>query len=737
MRLTEENIKVSVSGDMSEQSFSIHDQGMIFSILRNQMYSDPVSAIAREICCNARDAQREVGKGDLPITVILPNAFSSVLKICDKGPGISPERMTNVFLRYAASTKRNDNTQTGGFGLGAKTPFSYSDTFNIVTVFNKVKYNYSCYIDETKVGKISLMNEEPTTDENGTEIHIPIEKKDYAKFEKEIFQATKWFNPLPEVVGALKKFEKTEKFISGSSWFMLDQNKSSYNGHHFLIDGIEYKANMEKYSHKFSDNACPYKNYNLYLEFGIGELSLSANRESVYYDDATIAKIVAKYEQMSNEVQSQLQNEVDSCASYREAYNKAVKIRANFGRNFNFTYNKEPVEILASQENDFYCRIYYTDRMSNGLKQGAGFTSSREILEDDCFVIIGDDDNVSTLRTKSFENFIEENKYNRYFVVELNSAETQKEANANRNRYYYTSSKVPQMKELSNDEIVKKFNFDKFNILYMKDVPIVQKKHSKTNEPRLSVFKFYNIGERHVVLSSIAEFKNAKNKLVWHYSENKTYSENIKYINSSEVFANNTHASSLTNSSQYKLFEQINLLNDNKDTTIFLVSRQNFERDSFKKMYTKDQELKTFFENLKVSKNICDSYTNYVIANEIKNNKYYLILSLLYSGKDDKNDNSNLSKIVKYVQEMQNNCIDSLFFDTYFKLFSKPDVAAEKVNNEIYNLFNTFCNDVDTKYKMLRMIFDSYYYNYIKLDANVIYDYMNEMDKIYKNRTCF
>src|SRR5271163_3034575 len=129
MKLNETKPYYESSGDLEEHFFSIKDQGMIFDILRSKMYSNPILAICREITSNARDAHREVGKANVPIHIQLPSNLQPEYRIKDYGPGISPDRMLNIFIKYTASTKRDDNIQTGGFGLGAKTPFAYSDQF--------------------------------------------------------------------------------------------------------------------------------------------------------------------------------------------------------------------------------------------------------------------------------------------------------------------------------------------------------------------------------------------------------------------------------------------------------------------------------------------------------------------------------------------------------------------------------------------------------------------------------
>jgi hypothetical protein len=230
---------------LDEQYFSIENQGMIFDILRNKMYSNPILAICREITCNARDAHREIGSFNRPIQVYLPNQADPFLKIKDFGPGISPERISNIFIKYAASTKRNDNIQTGGFGLGAKTPFSYSDSFNIVTCHNGIKYEYICFIDETKIGKISLLSEENTSEPNGTEIVIPVKSSDFVNFNIAIEQVTRHWSVRPIVKDTSNSFKWKELNVSlsGDGWNIAVANDWNRNVK-AIIDEIEYPIQL-------------------------------------------------------------------------------------------------------------------------------------------------------------------------------------------------------------------------------------------------------------------------------------------------------------------------------------------------------------------------------------------------------------------------------------------------------------------------------------------------------------
>src|SRR4051812_44480427 len=121
-------IESNLSGE--DFNFSISQNRIIFEILRSKMYANPTGSLIREISSNALDANNEAGNSHIPITISLPGDY---LIIKDDGPGISPDRMENVFCVYGESTKRDTDELMGGYGLGGKSIFAYSDTFYIET----------------------------------------------------------------------------------------------------------------------------------------------------------------------------------------------------------------------------------------------------------------------------------------------------------------------------------------------------------------------------------------------------------------------------------------------------------------------------------------------------------------------------------------------------------------------------------------------------------------------------
>lgn len=297
--------QLDLDNNPDEKFFAIKDHSFIFEILRNKMYKDPIEAICREIPCNARDAHREAGKADIPIEITLPTNSFPFLKIEDFGFGISPDRIENIFINYGSSTKRDDNTQTGGFGLGSKTPFAYSDNFTILTRYDGIEYNYQAYIDETKIGKLAILSKIPTTSPSGTQIIIPVQPKDQSSFNFCINKLNMW-DVLPKLINDRYQLSKPEPFISTPEWDIYSQHDTQVD---LLVDGILYKTN---YPFKMGPGR-------IVLKYKIGTVQFSASRDNVIMSSDFIADINKRIDNASIEIIKLIQNKVDVLPSYLDA----------------------------------------------------------------------------------------------------------------------------------------------------------------------------------------------------------------------------------------------------------------------------------------------------------------------------------------------------------------------------------------------------------------------------------
>lgn len=352
---------IETSSNFESHQFGIDDLSMIFEILRSKLYSNPIGSIVREVSCNARDAHREVGKETLPIEIHLPSRLEPTFEVRDFGPGISKERMANVFVKYAASTKRSDNFQNGGFGLGAKTPFSYTDSFTIVTCVNGTKSTYAAYIDETRVGKVDLISEINTDEPNGTRIIVPVKPEDFNYFRDEVMKNLYFWQVKPVLKGIspIPNFNTNkglEVLISGTGWELWKTNQNySYNylDHYqdtssatILIDDIPYRVKASDIGVAYDRDCAPYRNLlerRLRIYFNIGELTLSANREHIHFDEKTQSLIKDRLKSIIETIETEAQNKINTCTCLSDAEITLNDIQSVFvniiSNNSKFTWN--------------------------------------------------------------------------------------------------------------------------------------------------------------------------------------------------------------------------------------------------------------------------------------------------------------------------------------------------------------------------------------------------------------
>lgn len=484
MKLSESKPNVEVSSNMESHLFSIQDQGMIFDILRNKMYSNTILAICREISCNARDAHREVGKDDVPIAITLPNSLEPFYKIKDFGPGISPDRMVNIFIKYTASTKRDDNVQTGGFGLGAKTPFSYSDTFTIETIVDGIKYNYACFIDETKVGKLMLLSQAPTSEENGTEIIIPVKNSDFTNFNIYTKNAVKHWKVKPIIKGSKIDFDENKTLLKGKNWEVIYSKDYYSRASKIIIDGIEYPLDIVAAKQFSNTSILESTSGSVFLYFNIGELSLSANREQIYFDKQTKDKISKALESMSNEIKDLVNVKISEFASLWEANVYYRNILNNTFANLSFLG-----------------KLYW-----NGIL----VRNDRTITDCKCFLFRKNNDTSKVYRRASNGFNFEENS-----LLVLNDLAIKEPSHRHIEKFLANDPTITSVQVICpvDDNDIKnmntKFNLDQLNPVKLSSVVKISKRKQSVYSERLIVYKYGSTWES-IAYQSIDDDKKQK-----------------------------------------------------------------------------------------------------------------------------------------------------------------------------------------------------------------------------------
>jgi len=396
--------QVVASEDFEKMEFGISQEniGLILETLRSKMYSNPIAAICREIASNCRDSHREAGKPNEPIEIRISDGdvfmgvaedVHATINFIDYGIGISPERIKNIYLLFGASTKRSDNSQTGGFGYGAKTPFAYSDSFAVITNYNGKKYTYFFSIGESRRGDAYLISEMDTTDPNGTTVSIPLKDEDRQKFEYELIRATYFWDVLPNFTGRFSMEFKSQidnrdsTILFKKEKFLMATNSSprAFRTFAFIIDGIYYDYTNTKELEPFRQLVeSTAQNKKVFLVFKTGEVTISTNRESLYYDKKTIALILRN----SKEYASTIKKEYIKCIKEYKGvyYNFACAVsdyrRSGSSTSANDLKTKDLHKCLQGFDRKFVesCRRKYFDFYSG--KKYSGSNTEHSFLSD-------------------------------------------------------------------------------------------------------------------------------------------------------------------------------------------------------------------------------------------------------------------------------------------------------------------------------------------------------------------
>lgn len=183
-----DSVTHAVLGKKETQEMGISDSAALMHIFSTALYTQPMLAAVREIICNGWDGHITAGKTDTPLEITINEQF---VKIRDFGPGIPHEKIREIYGVFGNSTKRDDSTVTGGFGLGSKAPFAYTDNFEVINhhAGKKVVYRISKSSME-RGGKptIDTIVELPTT-ETGIQVSMNVkEANDVARFQKFVYE---------------------------------------------------------------------------------------------------------------------------------------------------------------------------------------------------------------------------------------------------------------------------------------------------------------------------------------------------------------------------------------------------------------------------------------------------------------------------------------------------------------------------------------------------------------------
>lgn len=309
-----ENRELVSSGTQECAHFEISakDAGHIMLILRDTLYSDKIMAVLREYSSNAWDANREAGRGDVPIRVTLPMLADPTLRIRDVGFGLSPDQIKRVYTQYGASTKREDNESVGMLGIGSKSGFAYSDSFTVTSWNGGKKRIYVAVIDNSDKGRMDLMHEEDCGDETGVEISVPVRPKDILAFSERAEKLFVHFLPPPDINIAIPIENRGEE-IEGFGRIWKPNEWSDRSKFVAIMGCVPYRVDLNQLVDPNGRNNLGehVKYLSGILRFQVGDLQVAASREELKYGESTVAALISKIVEVIDEYVRRLLNGID------------------------------------------------------------------------------------------------------------------------------------------------------------------------------------------------------------------------------------------------------------------------------------------------------------------------------------------------------------------------------------------------------------------------------------------
>lgn len=376
--------------------FKIDMNPKAFQVLSDTIYTDKIGSIVRELSCNAFDAHVDSGQRDVPFEIHLPDSFEPHFSIRDFGKGISPEDIKQIYTSYFSSTKDNDNDAIGAFGLGSKTPFSYTDAFTVISIHKGVKCMYNVHKSAGMPRCVAYGKPEPTDEPDGLEVNVAVESQDCSSFADAVKRQLKFFPVKPTITNGnidwptytpileVKGFTLYEiDDVSGRPrYYGLGRREKSVLAGLFLKQGpVAYPVNFDTLGqvmkamdlkqssfYQYLSEAMNHTfNKGIIIDMPIGTVEVTASREGISYKDITVKNIVTRFEQIAKVIAKEVEQRLD------QAYDEGVLNFTNVmgGLDSYFTSSLKASDLKDRYKRFMFKSVYSSSRVLPRLKVDA------------------------------------------------------------------------------------------------------------------------------------------------------------------------------------------------------------------------------------------------------------------------------------------------------------------------------------------------------------------------------
>ena len=326
MIITTEKETILGNGSKSK-AFSITASPKVFKILSSDLYTNKIRAVVRELITNMIDAHALNGNPEKFI-IQVPGRLDPRFVCRDFGPGMSDfdiqgdDNSPGLYNSYFSSSKAESNDFIGGFGLGSKSPFSYTDTFSITSYHKGEIRGYVAYMDgDGPQIKPTFVKEMGPDDKTGIEIVVPVEEKDFRNFAYEVSYIMRPFKDLAIINGLDREIDYFPDF---DDYYGVNPERywpdrgglyAIYGGIVYPIDGVIRDRNWLSIRNEVN-----------YIKFPMGSLDIAPSREALSLDDRTRKNIIERVKELGEKAFNEDVKRFKESTSPRHTYRELMKM---------------------------------------------------------------------------------------------------------------------------------------------------------------------------------------------------------------------------------------------------------------------------------------------------------------------------------------------------------------------------------------------------------------------------
>ena len=172
MKLEVPESNIEIFGVKETHEMTVKQTDKLFRMMVDGLYKDKYGSVVRELSSNAIDAHVSAGIPDVPFEINLPTEFAGKFSIRDFGNGLCKEDIIKYFGKLLESSKEDDNSAHGAFGIGCKSPFAVVDDFMVISINKGIKTGVTFIRENKGVPKFFITSETETDEQSGTIIII-------------------------------------------------------------------------------------------------------------------------------------------------------------------------------------------------------------------------------------------------------------------------------------------------------------------------------------------------------------------------------------------------------------------------------------------------------------------------------------------------------------------------------------------------------------------------------------